>query len=42
VGPDILAELDLLRHQMEELAERVEFTERLLSAPRATEGQGGA
>ena len=36
-GPEILEELDLLRHQMEELAERVEFAERLLAAPRAAD-----
>jgi TM2 domain-containing membrane protein YozV len=34
VPPDILDELDLLRQQVAELAERVDFTERLLAAPR--------
>jgi len=31
---EILDELDLLRHQVAELAERVDFTERLLARPR--------
>jgi hypothetical protein len=30
----VLDELDLLRHQIEELAERVDFAERLLARPR--------
>jgi TM2 domain-containing membrane protein YozV len=34
VPPDVLDELDLLRQQVAELAERVDFTERLLAAPR--------
>jgi len=33
--PDVLDELDLLRQQVAELAERVDFTERLLAGPRA-------
>jgi hypothetical protein len=36
-APEILEEIELLRHQMEELAERVEFAERLLAAPRGSE-----
>jgi TM2 domain-containing membrane protein YozV len=31
---DVLDELDLLRHQVAELAERVDFAERLLAGPR--------
>jgi hypothetical protein len=35
VGPEILEEVDILRHQLAELAERVDFAERLLASPRA-------
>jgi TM2 domain-containing membrane protein YozV len=35
VSTEVLDELDLLRHQVAELAERVDFAERLLAAPRA-------
>jgi len=35
VPADVLDELDLLRHQVAELAERVDFAERLLAGPRA-------
>jgi TM2 domain-containing membrane protein YozV len=31
---EVMDELDLLRHQVAELAERVDFTERLLASPR--------
>jgi hypothetical protein len=31
----VLEELDLLRHRVAELTERVDFTERLLAQPRA-------
>lgn len=34
VSAEVLDELDLLRHQVAELAERVDFAERLLAAPR--------
>jgi TM2 domain-containing membrane protein YozV len=33
-GPELLAELDALRAEVAELAERVDFTERLLASPR--------
>ena len=32
--PEILAELDVLRHEMAELQERMDFTERLLAQQR--------
>jgi hypothetical protein len=35
VPAEVLDELDLLRHQVAELAERVDFAERLLAGPRA-------
>jgi len=35
IPADVLDELDLLRHQVAELAERVDFAERLLAGPRA-------
>ena len=34
VPAEVLDELDLLRHQVAELAERVDFAERLLASPR--------
>jgi TM2 domain-containing membrane protein YozV len=34
VASQVMDELDLLRHQVAELAERVDFAERLLAAPR--------
>ncbi len=34
VPADVLEEIDALRHEVAELAERVEFAERLLAAPR--------
>ncbi len=37
--PDVLDELDLLRQQVAELAERVDFTERLLAGPREMPAQ---
>jgi hypothetical protein len=33
IPSEVLDELDLLRHQVAELAERVDFTERLLAGP---------
>ena len=35
--PEILAELDTLRHEMTELQERMDFTERLLARQREPE-----
>jgi hypothetical protein len=35
--PEILAELDTLRHEMTELQERMDFTERLLAQQREPE-----
>lgn len=35
--PEILAELDVLRHEMSELQERMDFTERLLAQQREPE-----
>ena len=40
--PGMLAELDDLRHQVNELHERVDFTERLLAKPAGEPGPGGA
>jgi hypothetical protein len=34
IPSDVMDELDVLRHQVAELAERVDFTERLLASPR--------
>jgi hypothetical protein len=38
LGPEVLDELDLLRHQLADLAERVDFAERLLASPRDAPG----
>lgn len=40
VSPVVLDELDALRREVAELAERVDFTERLLAAPRRSESVG--
>jgi hypothetical protein len=34
IPAEVMDELDVLRHQVAELAERVDFTERLLASPR--------
>ena len=38
IPSEVLDELDLLRRQMAELAERVDFAERLLASPRTEQG----
>ena len=38
---EVLDELDQLRHQVAELAERVDFTERLLASPRSDQDASG-
>lgn len=41
IDPEVLSELDQLRHDVVELQERVDFTERLLAQQRDTAQLGG-